>query len=252
MKGFTSVNIVESLIELQEIDAQIRELEQEKLDIPHRQAVEKTRLNEVNAALQVARSQLEKMQNMIKEDEAEAEAHSEELRRFRQSEAQASSQKELDQILLRQQSLESDIAAANHRAQARTRDELPKHERKVKEAEARFEKEQIGMNGVIERLGERLKSVEARLEELGAARLEKVAEAKKVDPRALAYYERVRTRRWPAIVPLGANEVCEGCHMNQPQFVGQLVRHNALAAKEGKPQQLATCTMCGRMLYTSV
>ena len=37
-----------------------------------------------------------------------------------------------------------------------------------------------------------------------------------------------------------------------PIKVTKVFQHNAKAASEGKPQQRAACTMCGRLLYTDL
>ena len=56
-------------------------------------------------------------------------------------------------------------------------------------------------------------------------------------------------KRWPVVVPLTHDGVCDGCHLVQPPSVGQLVSANAKNGAEGKPQSIVACTMCGRILY---
>jgi predicted nucleic acid-binding Zn-ribbon protein len=72
---------------------------------------------------------------------------------------------------------------------------------------------------------------------VGAAKADAVS---KSNPKFLLYYERQRTKRWPVVVTLNHDGVCDGCHMKQPPFVEQLVQHN---------KDLVACTMCGRILY---
>ena len=57
------------------------------------------------------------------------------------------------------------------------------------------------------------------------------------DPRTLLYYERLRTRRWPAVALLNSDDVCDGCHMKQPPFVGQGVDRNAKIVEAGGKAQ---------------
>ena len=78
------------------------------------------------------------------------------------------------------------------------------------------------------------------LAEQRAERVEKANAVKAIDPAFLLYYERVSTKRWPVVVPLTNDGVCDGCHMKQPPFVEQMVQHNT---------DLVACTMCGRILY---
>jgi predicted nucleic acid-binding Zn-ribbon protein len=69
------------------------------------------------------------------------------------------------------------------------------------------------------------------------------------DPKFMLYYERLRTKRWPVVVPLTNDGVCDGCHLVQPPSVGQLADANAKNGEAGKPQSIVACTMCGRILY---
>ena len=101
----------------------------------------------------------------------------------------------------------------------------------------------------VDDLDQRLADVKERLAALRAERTEKANAVKAIDPGFLLYYERLSTKRWPVVVSLNADGVCEGCHMKQPPFVAQLVQHNAAAAAKGQKQQRAACTMCGRLLY---
>ena len=80
----------------------------------------------------------------------------------------------------------------------------------------------------------------AELDGLMKERSEKAGAISKSNPRFLLYYERQRTKRWPVVVTLNHDGVCDGCHMKQPPFVEQLVQHN---------KDLVACTMCGRILY---
>jgi predicted nucleic acid-binding Zn-ribbon protein len=92
---------------------------------------------------------------------------------------------------------------------------------------------------IFELVFQRLQTLgQAKLAEAQAVRAEK---AKLVtDPRFMLYYERLRTKRWPVVVPLTPDGVCDGCHLVQPPSVSQMVDHNA---------GLVACTMCGRVLY---
>ena len=65
----------------------------------------------------------------------------------------------------------------------------------------------------------------------------------------MLYYERLRTKRWPVVVSLTHDGVCDGCHLVQPPSVGQMADANARNGEFGKPQRIVACTMCGRILY---
>ena len=104
---------------------------------------------------------------------------------------------------------------------------------------ARYRKEATGGLDDVQ-----LRELDARLaavkEELAAAEDERAESAKKVNPQFILYYERLRTKRWPVVVSLQPDCVCNGCHLVQPPSVGQMVWRN---------QGLVPCQMCGRILY---
>ncbi len=243
------MNVIQPLIELQDVDGMIRELEMEEKDIPRRKAQENARLAGVNAALEIAKNQLAAMQKRIKDEEAEAEEIRTRVQQLKIAQTSISSNKEMQQSIIQIESLEHDIESAENRALALQEDEIPGLEVRVAEAEAKVAEERGSVNGDVDDLDGRLAEVRARLAELRAERSERANAVKAVDPRFLLYYERQSTRRWPVVVPLNGDDVCEGCHMKQPPFVAQLVRHNAAASAKGGKQQISACTMCGRLLY---
>jgi len=96
------------------------------------------------------------------------------------------------------------------------------------------------VDGYVAELDARLAEVKAEIDGLMKEREAKADAVSKSNPKFLLYYERQRTKRWPVVVTLNHDGVCDGCHMKQPPFVDQLVQHN---------KDLVACTMCGRILY---
>ena len=231
------MNVIQPLIELQEVDGRIRELEREAKDIPRRKALESARLAGVNAALEIAKNHVEALRRRVSEDEAEAERIREKVRGLKTAQLNIKSNKEMQQSIIQIESLEHEAEAAENRALALQGDEMPTLEARVRDAQAKVDAEQGGVDGFLAELDNRLAEVKAELETLAADR---AAAAAKVEPRMLLYYERIRTKRWPAVALLNDDGVCDGCHLVQPPSVAQMVQHN---------QGLVACTMCGRILY---
>ena len=227
---------IQSVIDLQEIDGQVLELERTAKDLPAEKARVTARLKGVNASLDIARNQLAAAQQRIEESEKESNAAKERQRELKVLQASASSNKEYQQLAMAIESLEHEADAADARGFAMM-DELQRFERNVKEAEERVEAERGGVDDICKDLDERLAEAKRRLDELYAQREER---AKKVDSRMLLYYERLRTKRWPVVVPLSSDSVCEGCHLKVPPSTEQMVKRNM--------KQVA-CTNCGRLLY---
>jgi len=243
------VNVIQPLIELQDTDGQIRELEREAKDIPQRKAQETARLAGVNAALDIAKSQLETHRNRIKNEEAEAEQLRAKVHDLKIAQTSIKSNKEMQQSIMQIENLEHEAETAENRALALAED-LPFLEKNVASAQAQVDADQGGVDGYVAELDARLAEVNTELVRLQQVRAEKSKAVSDEDPRTLLYYERLRTRRWPAVALLNSDDVCDGCHMKQPPFVGQSVDRNAKILEQGgKVQGPVVCTMCGRILY---
>lgn len=239
MEGSASVNVIQPLIDLQDTDGQIRELEREAKDIPQRKAQETARLAGVNATLEIAKNQLAAMRKRIKDEEDDAEQIRAKVGELKIAQTSIKSNKEMQQSIMQVEGLEHDAETAENRALALSED-IPALERRVEEAQARVDADKGGVDGYVSELESRLAEVNAQLDELRKERAEKAAAVRQIDPRALLYYERISTRRWPAVAFLNSDDVCDGCHMKQPPYVAQSV---------DRGQTLTACTMCGRILF---
>jgi hypothetical protein len=231
------VTVVQSLIDLQEVDGRIRELELELKDLPRRKALETARLSGVSADLQAAKANQEYAVRRVKGYEEEAKALKEKIQQLKTTQATLQSNKEYQQYSIQIDLVSHDLETTENN-QIAAMDDLPSAEARVKEAQAKYDSEKGGVDAFCAEIDERIAAVKAELDEAQKERAEK---AKLVtDPRFMLYYERLRTKRWPVVVPLTSEGVCDGCHLVQPPSVAQLVDHNA---------GLVACTMCGRILY---
>ena len=245
----TTVNVIQPLIELQDTDSRIRDLEREARDIPQRKAQETARLAGVNAALEFAKNHLEAHRDMIRKEEAEAEQIRAKVHTLKLALTSIKSNKEMQQSIMQIEGLEREAETAENRALALA-EETPSFEKNVAVAQAKVDAEQGGVDGLVSELDARLAEVNAELARLQQERAEKSKVVSNADPRTLLYYERLRTRRWPAVALLNSDDVCDGCHMKQPPFVGQSVDRNAKIVESGGTiQGPVVCTMCGRILY---
>lgn len=243
------MTVVESLIELQEVDGRIRELEVELKDLPRRKALEMARLSGVSADLQAAKAGQEYANQRVKGYEADAQALKDKIQQLKTTQAGLKSNKEYQQYSIQIDLVSHDLEATENN-QLAAMDDLPSAERRINEAQAKFDAEKGGVDALCAEIDERIASVKVELEECKRDRAEK---AKNVnDPKFMLYYERLRMKRWPVVVPLTHDGVCDGCHLVQPPSVGQLVSANAKNGAEGKPQSIVACTMCGRILYGDI
>ncbi len=240
--------IIESLIELQDVDASIRELEVQLKDLPRRKALESARLTGVSKDLESAKAAEAYVQQRVKGFEADAQALKEKIRDLKTTQAGLKSNKEYQQYAIQIDLVGHDLETTENN-QLAAMDELPSAEKRIEEAQAKYDAEKGGVDSFCADMDERIANVKEELAKCQALRAEKV---KAVDnPQFMLYYERLRTKRWPVVVPLTSDGVCDGCHLVQPPSVGQLVSANAKNGAEGKPQRIVACTMCGRILYST-
>ena len=231
------MSAIEPLIDLQDIDSQIRDLEREEKDIPRRQAQERARLAGVNTSLSSAKEQLDALLLRIRQTEAEAADRREKVRQMKIQQASLKTNKEFQAYTMQITGIQQEIDALDAR-QIAAMDERPQAEARVREAQAKADADKGGVDEFCGELGERLAAVK---DELAALRARRKEAAAAVPQNFLRYYERLRTKRWPAAVRLNRECVCEGCHLVQPPSVEQMVQRGG--------DNIVACTMCGRLLY---
>lgn len=240
------MTVVEQLIDLQEVDGRIRELEHELKDLPRRKALETARLSGVSADLEAAKVNLKQVTDRVKGYEADAEALRDKVQQLKTTQASLTSNREYSQYSLQIDLVSHDLETTEQNWVA-SGEYVPSAKSRLDDAQAKFDALKGSVDVVCAELDQRLAEVKDALDEAMKERTAKVAAIS--DPQSRLYYERLRTKRWPVIVQLTPDGVCDGCHLVQPPSVSQLVDANAKLAALGKPMQRVACTMCGRMLY---
>ncbi len=230
------MSVVQPLLDLQEIDGRIRELQKEIRDIPQRKAQELERLNGAREALARAQAEHKNAQLRVNEADLEVKARRDKIQAIKQNQVMLKTNKEFQIFNLEIAKIEGEIDSYEARQLAAMDDVIPVKAR-LAEADAKLKEEQSVVDGYLAELDARLASVR---EALAAAEAERAEAAKKVEARFMFHYDRLRTKRWPVVVSLQPDCVCNGCHLQQTPSVGQMVRRN---------QGLVTCADCSRILY---
>ena len=243
------VSVIEALLDLQDVDSRIMEYEAELKELPARKAQENAQLNGASEDLKAAKASLLQFEQRVKEYEETAKTLKEKRDDLKRGLLSLKSQKEYSQFSIQIDQVEHDIETAESNIVAST-DELPGAQDRVNRAQAAYDLKKGEIEACCAEFDERIASVQADLDAANAERLEK---AKVVDdPQFMFYYERLRSRGalgWPAVVALTSDGVCDGCHLQQPPSVSQLVVQNAKNAAKGGKMRIIACNMCGRMLY---
>ena len=231
------MSVVLPLLDLQGIDGRIRDLQQEIRDIPQRKVQELERLSGARDVLARAQSEYKNAQLRVNEADLEVKARRDKIQALKQNQVMLKTNKEFQIFNLEIAKIEGEIDSYEAR-QVAAMDDVIVVKHRVAEAEAKLKEEQSVVDGYIGELDGRLAAVKSDLAE---AELFRAEAAKKVTPQFMLYYERLRTKRWPVVVSLQPDYVCNGCHLQQTPSKGQMVRRN---------QGLVTCDACGRILYT--
>ncbi len=237
---------LEALLELQEVDGRIREFEKELKDLPQRKAKEEARLTGVKTDLEAARKGHDYALERVKGYEEDAAALKNKIRDLKQTQAGLQSNREYQQYSEQIDFVNHDLETAENN-QLAAMDELPSAEARVTVAQEKFDSEKSGVDAYCAEIDARMREVEAELEAARKERAEKAAAV--ADPKAMLYYERLRTKRWPVVVALTHESVCDGCHLVQPPSVAQNVDANMKLGEAGRPQRVVACNMCGRILF---
>ena len=240
------MTIIESLIELQDVDGRIRELELELKDLPRRKALENARLSGVSTDLQAARANQEYASRRVKSYEEEAQALKDKIRELKATQAGLKTNKEYQQFSIQIDLVSHELETVEN-SQRAAMDELPSAQARIDEAQQKYDTEKGAVDQFSAEVDERIAYVKSELDEALKERAEKAKAVE--DPKFMLYYERLRTKRWPVVAQLTRDGVCDGCHLVQPPSVGQLADANAKNGSEGRPQSIVACTMCGRILY---
>ena len=240
------MSIIEALIDLQEVDGRIRELEMELKDLPRRKALENARLSGVSADLQAAKAHQEYASQRVKGYEEDAKVLKDKIQQLKTTQMGLKTNKEYQDFSIQIDLVSHDLEAMEN-SQIAAMDDLPSAQARINDAQAKYDAEKGGVDQFCAEIDERIAAVQA---ERADAQKERDEKAKAVnDPKFMLYYERLRMKRWPVVVALTHEGVCDGCHLVQPPSVGQLADANAKNGEAGKPQSIVACTMCGRILY---
>lgn len=236
-RGDFLVSKIETLLTLQDVDLQIRDIEKELEDIPARQKLEESRLQEHREALGAAEDKHKAAQAAVQQLELEAESIQERIRKLRQQQVELKTNKEFKTMEHEIEMAQKDILLLEDKELV-LMEGVETSRLIVKESSADLKDEE-------EAVAEDVKALDGRAgelkDELGALKAERDKAAGEVDASWLQHYERLLSRRKDRVVVPLQEGICGGCHMKLPPSV----LHNT-----HRKTDMVVCEYCGRLLYS--
>ena len=224
------------LIKLQQVDTQIYQLRQEKQSIP-------LRLRELDTGLVKEKENLTQLENRTKDllrqrkaKELELASKEEEGRKMQAQLYQLKTNQEYSAKLKEIGAVKADTSVIEDAILALL-DEADKLNIQIKEEKERIAEREKKTNAEKQKLDSRDKEIKDKLSQLDSQRSQLTQQ---ITPKILAKYEKIIANRdYLAIVKVDNNS-CQGCFMNVPPQVINLIKMY---------DNLVICEMCQRILY---
>jgi predicted nucleic acid-binding Zn-ribbon protein len=229
---------LERLIQLQHLDSAGEDARRRLAEEPGRQKAFEARLDTIRLDVGAGKDQLAASQATRRELEKEVAVHQARLSRFREQAMAVKTNQEYHAIQHEITFAQSEIKNLEDRILERMleADELGTA---TKRAESALLSEQKAVDGDRQTLAAELADLTITLERIGADRAEIVA---RIDPKVLAIFEMVASRRGGIGVAEARHGICTICHVRlRPQVFNTILRND----------EIIQCDTCQRVLYFS-
>ena len=235
------MSILDDLAALQLQDGIVRDLEQQVQDVPRRKAQEQNRIKAESDALNVAHEIVMSVKKDIQMAELDIATCKENVAKLKIQQMQLKTNQEYAAKSKEIKHAEDALVKAEETLKLR-QNRLAPSEREEQEHREKFEAIKSVMDTYVQELDETLTVAQKALEGERAKReeLRKVLDVPGVAKRYLVSYERLSKSRWPALVKVGGDNICGGCHMTLPVSKIQDIRRGS---------NVVTCDFCGRLVY---
>jgi len=232
----TVLGVIDKLLIIQERDCRIARCQLELNDIPNLKQNIVTKLDQHKAALEKAKTTIKTRLVAVKQREVEVESIHQQISKFREQQLQIKSNEEF-------KVLNREIAALQEKIRGLEDSEIELMEtvelarQDETGLKAELAKAEGAVQGEIQQLDERLKNLEAEVQQL---QLDRQGLVVGIPEDWLSRYNRVmENRKDVALVSVEKNS-CGGCHMKLPPHVLQDIK---------RADAIITCSFCGRLLY---
>lgn len=234
-EGKRNVSEIEKLLQVQELDVQLKEMERELTDIPARKQEEEDRLKNHKAALAEAQEGLKRLQAELRENENEGGSLEEKIAKLRTQQMQLKTNKEFKAMEMEIDAVKAQITRLED-GELELMEQIEVAQADVAQRGSDLKEEEAAVQEDIKVLDERIAGIEC---DVAALRERRQSMTEPVNPEWLQQYERLNTRRNPAMVAVN-DGICGGCHLQLPPYIINDTK---------KADLLVACPFCGRIVY---
>lgn len=228
-------DVLNSLLNLQEIDEDIGELDRSKVYLPEM-------IENINNEIETLESQLQENRDAFNEAkkrqaqlELEIETDKRDLEKYQQQMKVIKTNKEYDALVAEIDDRKQKISD-NEDEILKLMSVIDESSEKIEELEKQLAESKANNDNHLRNLRAEMDALESKIEE---KKKERKTVAKNIDRRALTMYERIRKGKGGlAVVPL-RKRACGGCFKQIPPQMVQQIRRG---------DRLYTCDSCGRIL----
>ena len=224
------------LIELQEIDAEMKSLAAQKGRLPEMLAALERRRAENQQNLDTVKESLLTAQKNRRDRDQDLESEIQKVEKLKARTSEIKNNKEYQALLKEIEAVEQEIKAIEdeililmEKIEAAAA-AITAAEKKTIEEEARIVADQKEYKTTIAKVAEKLKTVEQKRQEM----------ISRIEPPVSARYQRLLVSTSGNAVVEVRGESCSGCYMSIPPQVFVNVKKN---------ESINTCPQCGRILY---
>lgn len=229
---------IESLLKLQEIDAQLFQISTEEKTLPPSYVETQARLNEAQKAYQISERGYRDLERERRSLELRSLTLAEDLKRSESKRRDVRNTKEEFAANKEFENFQKKVAETKKGFEEKT--ELASQKLKIKEEKQKLlESIQSEMKALEEARAQRLNELKITREKLSSQREDYIT---KVDEMVFSMYERIQKLRKGSGIALVKNSICMGCHVALPPQM--VIRLDKLA-------EILTCPSCSRILFPS-
>lgn len=227
---------ISKLIELQAVDSQIYNLQAEKDAKPEEIKKLDTSFEEKKKHLAELEKKSLDLHKQRKDKELDLASKEENIKKNQTQLYQLKTNKEYAAMIKEIDGIKADISVIEDKI-IEILDQLDSAKKDIDTEKQSLQEEEKKNNAEKNKIQARVKEIEEKLTQLQAER-ERILPT--LTPLIIKQYERVlKSRDWLAIVPV-VNNACQGCYMNVPPQVINLIKMY---------ERLVTCEVCQRILY---